>query len=369
MYEVAIIGGGILGLSVAYQLSRQGRSIAIVDRPLSQNQASWAAAGLLPPANLAQAPDAYERLRAYSRETLTVWCEVLRTQTGIDAELRTRGAIHVARTKGESAALSASAAQWQQEGIQVEPLDELRGTQLEPALQQGLQRGLWHAAYFLPDEATVRPPRLLKALQQACRQQGVRFLSEEVGHWEIKKNEGLARLSTGEPLRADSYCICSGAWSERHLRQCGLNAEIIPWRGQMLLYKLDPVALRRVIYEGPNYIVPRDDGLVLVGATMEEVGFGDEVTAAARRRLEEFAWTLIPELAHAELIRQWAGFRPGTVDGFPLLGRIEPLTNIYVATGHFRSGIAMSAGSAVVLDDLMQGRAPQVDVSVFRPNR
>lgn len=358
-----------MGLSLAYQLSGSGHRVVVVDRPMSQTRASWAAAGLLPAADCEHAPDALERLRAYSRNILTHWCRQLQAETGLDPQLEGRGAIHLARTPGETAALEAAVIQWRDDGIQVQRLDEQRGIQLEPALRSGFERRIWQAAYFLPEESTLRPPRLLKALRLACSRRGVGWLDDEVQGWMIDRSRAGAQLSSGDMLRAESYCICSGAWSERHLRQCGLNTEVVPWRGQMLLFDLPGNDLRRVLYEGPNYIVPRNEGLVLAGSTMEDVGFCDERTEAARQRLRAFAIDLLPELSRAELVQHWSGFRPGTADGNPLLGRVEPLENVFVATGHFRNGIALAAGSAVVLDDLMHGRAPQIDVTEFRPNR
>ncbi len=369
MFDLAIVGGGIIGLSTAYQLSLSGMRIVVVDKALHSRQASWAAAGLVPPANPEGAPDAYERLRAFSRSHLLKWCNQLARDTGIDPELRHRGSVHVARTPGELAALNAAVAQWRAEGISVESLDSRRTIDIEPALTNAVETEKLLGAFYVPDEATLRPPRLLKALTAACKARGVDWCEAQVTRWKIDDRQATASLSSGQRLLAKKYCVCGGAWSASQLSQLGINAEIVPWRGQMLLWQSSSDLVRRVVYEGPNYIVPRDDGLYLVGSTMEDAGFQGQTTTAAHDVLRDFGVSLLPQLATAKLIQHWAGFRPGTADGDPIIGRIEPLTNVYVATGHFRSGIAMAAGTAAVLDDLINDRTPPIDVSSFRPNR
>jgi glycine oxidase len=367
-YDIAIIGGGIIGLSLAYELSSHGQRVALVDKD-NAGQASWAAAGMLPPADLHAAPDPYEALRAFSRMTLQRWCETLCQQTGIDPEFRTCGAIHLARTSGELAALAANVAQWRKEGITANQvaLDQLAA--LEPALRQVIQTGAVLAAYHLPDEALVRPPRLLKALRAASAAQGTEFIAAHFEAWEVDDDRvSRARTDLGW-LEADRFCIAAGAWSQAIARALGMPIEIQPWRGQILLLSCQRKPLSRIIYEGPNYIVPRDDGHVLVGSTMEEVGLESSTTETAKGLLRKLAHDLVPALREAREEACWAGLRPGTPDGKPYLGTSAVAQNVFLATGHFRSGIALAAGTAVVMRQLLQGQPTAVDVHEFRPDR
>lgn len=357
-----------MGLSLAYELSSHGQRVAVVDVGKA-GQASWAAAGILPPADLNAAPDPYEALRAFSRTTLQRWCKALRIQTGIDPEFRACGAIHLARTAGELASLAANVAQWREEGITAQPIDLDQLANLEPALHQIAQTRAALAAYHLPDEALVRPPRLLAALRAACAAQGTEFVEAGFQAWDLDDDRlASARTNLGR-LEATRYCVAAGAWSQPIARALELPIEVQPWRGQMLLLSCQRQPLSKVIYEGPNYIVPRDDGRVLVGSTMEEVGFDIGTTEAARQFLGKLAHDLVPALRDAQVEACWAGVRPGTADGKPYLGAASVARNVFVATGHFRSGIALAAGTAVVMRQLMQGAPVDVDIHDFRPER
>jgi glycine oxidase len=367
-FDCAIIGGGIIGLSLAYELSAHGQRVIVVDTAKATHQASWAAAGVLPPADLDAAPDPYEALRAFGRVTLERWCRDLQEQTNVDPELRSCGAIHVARTAGELASLSASVAQWRGDGITAERVTMDRLAQLEPGLAASAECGTIRAAFHLPDEAQVRPPRLLRALKIGCALQGVEFLEAEFQEWTLQGDEARA-LSTRGCVDAAKYCVAAGAWSAPMARALAMPIEVEPWRGQMLLLACDAVRLSKVVYEGPNYIVPRNDGRVLVGSTLEAVGFDTSTTQEARTFLRNLANALVVSLRESIEEAFWAGVRPGTADGKPYMGVSPVAKNVFVATGHFRSGIAMAAGTAIVMRQLMEGTATTIEIDEFRPDR
>jgi glycine oxidase len=176
-------------------------------------------------------------------------------------------------------------------------------------------------------------------------------------------------VTTAGVLRAVRYCLCAGAWTYELLRRLGVATGILPVRGQMILFRGPAPPFRRVLNEGSRYLVPRDDGYVLAGSTEEEVGFDKRTTPEAIAELSQLAYELVPELRNFAVERTWAGLRPGTFDGFPYLGVVPGVENAVVAAGHFRSGLHLSTGTAVVLGQLIRGETPVIDLSPFRVGR
>lgn len=374
--DCLIIGGGAIGLSLAYELATHGLAVTLLDKGEVGKAASWAGAGLLPPATIGQAVEPQEQLRALSHQLHAEWSERLREETGIDNEYERCGGFYLARKAGEAAALATTASQWIEEGIDVQKItsDELhaRLPQLAPEVKA-------RSAYHLPDEAIVRNPRHLQALRQACEQRDVKFLeATEAIDFELQEDRVTA-LVTGEGrLTAEKYCVAAGAWSQRLtdslLAKVGFShaaktPEIEPIRGQMLLLDGGERFLPAPINEGPRYLVPRRDGLVLVGSTVEEAGFDCTATNEIARELQEFACQLIPQLGDAVVRQTWAGLRPASIDGIPYIGAMPGIANAYAAAGHFRSGLHLSPGTAVLLGRLIRGVAVDFDLSPFRLDR
>ncbi len=371
MYDVLIVGAGAVGLSLAYELSAHRLQVRVVDRDEPGRQASWAGAGILPPAaSRDTAGDAYAALCGLSHQLHPVWAAALGQQTGLDTGYRPCGGIHVARRAGEAAARGASVEQLRQEGIRAQPLtlDALRA--LEPAVQPLGHPASIRAAYLLPDEAQLRNPRHLKALMAASRDRGVEITGQvEVQELRIVGSRVSAVETSAGPLRADRICITTGAWTRRLLAQGGIQLHIRPWRGQIALLAGPANLFRRILSEGPRYLVPRDDGLVVCGSTVEDVGFDNRTTPEAIAELVQFALDLVPALESSRLERSWAGLRPGTGDGLPFLGPVPGVDNLWVAAGHFRSGLFLSPATAVVMSQLIRGQVPEVDLRPFRLDR
>lgn len=186
------------------------------------------------------------------------------------------------------------------------------------------------------------------------------------------ENIRVARTAGGsatDSVRADRYCLAAGAWSGHMAESLGLNIETRPIRGQIALLRLPEQVLSRVVTVGLDYLVPRTDGRLLVGSTLEDAGFEKITTPQTIQRLLDFAHALLGPLPDASLEQSWAGLRPGSVDGLPFVGAAPACSNAFVATGHFRSGLHQSTGTAVMLADLMTGRTPAVDPAPFAPGR
>jgi glycine oxidase len=228
------------------------------------------------------------------------------------------------------------------------------------------------AACLLPDESQVRNPRHLKALQAACVRRDVALVEGmAVEGFAVRGARVEGAWTSAGTLSAASYCVAAGPWSRELLERLGAAPALRPVRGQIVLLKCDRPPLTRIVNEGPRYLVPRDDGRVLVGSTEEDAGFEKRTTAAGVQGLLDFALGLAPALESAQVERTWAGLRPAAADGVPYLGPVPGFDNLFLAAGHFRSGLALSPATAVVMAELIRGQSPQIDLDRFalrRPN-
>lgn len=370
MHDCLILGGGVVGLSIAYELARHDMQVQVIDQSLMGQEASWAGAGILPPANLETAVDPIDRLRGLSHPLHTQWSRQLLEETGIDNGYLACGGIYLARQVGEAAALHAFANWLQDDQIDVLPLSTEELIDQEPALAQTAASGAIKAAYLVPAESQCRNPDHLKALVAACRKRGVQ-LSEEVRAqgFNIRGNRIESVQTSAGEIQAGTYCITAGAWSGQLLEQLNIANGILPVRGQMILYRCPQRPLEHIINEGPRYLVSRKDGHLLVGSCQEEVGFDKSTTKQIVEELKSLAESLLPQLQSATIERSWAGLRPGTFDGFPYLGPIPGLERAFVATGHFRSGLHLSTGTAVTMGQLIRGLEPEIELTAFRVGR
>ena len=375
MTDVLIIGGGVIGLSLAWDLAQHGQSVQVIDRGEPGKEASWAGAGILPPATWRVALHPYDQLRALSSELHPQWAAKLTDLSGIDTGYRQCGGIYLARTPGEAAALSAWAASAVEEGIEVVRLGERELEESGIRSQVSGVRNKVLAAYLLPQEAQLRNPRHLQALRIACERLGVVFTSNaEAVEFESRENGLTAVVTSTGPLIARQFCFTSGAWTGQLCSKMGIPLGVLPIRGQMVLFGANeqqtsaarrPPLPSRVITEGSRYLVPRDDGRVLAGSTEEEVGFDKGTTEEAIAELTAFARELTPALEYAAVEKTWAGLRPASFDGLPYLGQLPGLANCFVAAGHFRSGLYLSPATAVVMSQLLRGEQPSIDLSPF----
>jgi glycine oxidase len=366
--DAVVVGGGVVGLSLAWELARAGERVRVVDKQTPGREASWAGAGILPPANRATAAHPYGQLCGLSLELHAEWADRLREATGIDTGFRRCGGIYLARSAGETAALVGWAGAAADEQIAIERLDSAALARIEPGLAEIAPAA--RAAYLLPEECQLRNPRHVRALIAACQQAGVEISADcEVLDATRAKGRIVQLETTTGAITGDRFCFTSGAWTGRLLAKLEFDVAVLPIRGQMVLFRCPAPPLAHVVNEGPRYLVPRDDGRVLVGATEEEVGFDKRNTDEAVTELRELARELVPALREAEVERTWAGFRPATFDGFPYLGKLPGLDNAFVAAGHFRSGIYLSPATAVVMRQVMRGETPEIDIGPFRVGR
>jgi len=363
--DVLIVGGGIIGLSAAYVLAGEGVRCVVVDRGPMGRAASWAGAGIIAPAATRPTDDPLTALRTLSARLHEDWAARLLEETGIDNGYRRCGGLDIVMNAADAAELQPFTTRWSAEGIAFERLegDALRG--LEPSLSPEVVSG-----YRLPGRAQIRNPRHLQALAAACERKGVTLLEgRAVTNLRCEAGRVVAAETTAGDIRCGWTVLSAGPWTESLARCIAVEIATPPLKGQIVLFHAEPRLLSRIVEHGSDYLVPRDDGHILMGATQEDAGFDVLPTADAHRDLIARALRLVPALASARVIATWTGLRPGNRDGLPTIGVSPVYENLVLATGHRRAGLQLSTGTARVVADLILGRPPEFDVRPFRPGR
>jgi glycine oxidase len=363
--DVVIVGGGVIGLSVAYALSNEGATSTVLDAGEIGRAASWAGAGMIPPFTRRLNHGPMIALRSAGAVLYREWSAALREETGIDNGYRVTGGVDVAATALDESDLRTAAGRWRVEGIAFERLSPEDFPRVEPALNPSLLGG-----YFLPDRAQIRNPRHLKALKAALEIRGVTLRPQTplLGFERDGDRVVGLRVESGS-IPCGQVVMAAGTWSGGLLEGLGARVPTAPLRGQIVMLRGDRPRLGRIIEHGKNYLVPRDDGRILIGASEEDRGFDTRPTPEVARALIDEAVSLCPVLAEAEVERTWAGLRPGSVDTRPYIGRLPGWSNVVIATGHKRAGLQLAPSTAEVVADLILGRPPRIDLGPFAPGR
>lgn len=340
--DLLIIGAGAIGLCCAQALCRNGAKVTIVERGLCGGEASWAGGGILSPLCPWDYSDEVTRLAGRGAALFPALARELRDATGIDPEYETSG-MQVLPPLDKPVALN-----W----------CRTHGVRAEEDASGGL---------YLPDVAQVRNPRLLHALRSRVETLGGRIV-ERCGVQEINVASGrVQKLVTacGE-FSADTYIVAAGAWSKQVLGEHALGLEITPVRGQMLLYKFDAPPIPHIILQKDLYLIPRRDGHLLAGSTLEYAGFDKSTTAVALDDLSRRAAAILPQLRGMSPVRQWAGLRPGSPGNIPTIARHPRIENLYINSGHFRYGVTMAPASVEILMNELEGKSQPFDVTPYR---
>jgi glycine oxidase len=361
--DIVVVGGGVVGCAIARELARAGAKVVVVERGEIGREASWAAGGILTPVHLAEYPGPLAGLCRASASLYPSLVEDLRRETSIDIEYRVSGMLMLARNNEDRRAIETLATWKRERGQPVEPVESPRD--LEPVLASALRGGL-----LLPDVAQVRNNRVAPALAESARKSGVevRATCEVTGFTRVPGRITGVKTTRGDIL-ADETVIAAGAWSTDLLGTIGIHIDVHPVRGQMVLLESPPELVKRIMLWSDRYIVPRVDGRLVVGSTIEDVGFDKRVTASGIASILSSALEVAPELARLPVLQTWAGLRPATADRLPYLGRPPELAGLVLATGHFRNGILLAPITARLTADVIAGRSPSIDLSAFRPDR
>ena len=364
--DVLVIGGGVIGSSIAWRLAQAGVDVCVLDRGTPGAEASSAAAGILAPQAEAPGPGDFLRLGIASREMYPDFAQELREITSVDVGYRPCGALELARTPQELSELTERLGWQSAAGLACAPISAREIAEREAALGPG-----WAGGFHLSREAQVDTRALVQALMVALEKYRVQFQKAPVAGLVLDRGRVTGvRLQDGSTRYSAKVVIAAGAWSSL-LEGGETPIRIEPVRGQMVELGGPPGKLKCVTFVPGGYLVPRDDGRILVGSTSERVGFDKRVTANGIETLLRRARESSPELAGLPLLSTWAGLRPATGDGLPLLGAHPTLQGLLFATGHFRNGILLAPITARVVASQVLGRS-DVDPSTltaFRPGR
>jgi glycine oxidase len=362
--DVLIVGGGLIGCALAAELAERGARVTLLERHEPGGEASGAAAGMLSPQAEAESPSAFLDFALESRELYPDWIRTIFEATGLDAGYRRWGLLRCELRTGPEDSSEAdplfASYEWQRKrGLKVE---EAPPPPLARELAARLSRNV-RSTVFFPDEAAVDPPLLVRAVWLLAQQRGAR-LRTGIRAQRFRMVQGVCvgvETDAGDYLAAATV-DCAGAWASLDANT-PVPIPVHPVRGQMVKLRLEGPPLRTMVCSDEVYCVPRAEGTVLVGSTVEHVGFHKAVTAEAVERLIGGAISLLPELKSAQFVSAWSGLRPGTPDGLPILGE-SGVPRLFLATGHFRNGILLAPVTARVMADLLtSGRSR--DLSAF----
>jgi glycine oxidase len=368
--DVIVIGGGIAGLATARELLRLGARVTVLERTCGARGASWAGAGILSPLLPWDYSEPVTQLTQLSNRLFPGFIEALRRETGVDPEYQASGMLVLPASSGEvdgardeepRDARNRAAEAWC--ARHAFRMRRVRSHDIAPVLARD------EAALWLPEVCQVRNPRLLQALVTAVELSGGTIIEHaEVTRWKIAQGRVQSiGTSRGDKYSAANYVVTAGAWSRQLLREYALKLDIWPVRGQILLFKAQPDLLRTIVLQGQDnfYLVPRQDGHILAGSTLEETGFDKRTTARARELLLAKARALLPALTEKALAAHWAGLRPGSPDNIPIIDSHPAIDNLYLNSGHYRYGVTMAPGSAHLLSNMILKKSQPLDIAPY----
>jgi len=363
--DVIVVGAGAIGTSIAYQLAKAGVKVMVFERGQVGGGATGASAGMIQLNPDRNTPSSLSTLEAESARLFPALATELLNRTGMDIGYRAAPLLHVALREEEEPRLRGHRA-WQVEhGVAVAWVDRSAALDLEPMLNPDIRGALYY-----PDNRQLMPQDLARALARAAVDLGA----------VLREGAPIDRLLTdgdrvigvaigGESVHAGEVVIANGAWAAAWSAALRTPIPVRPVRGQMVALRSTGTALRNVVSSLEGYILTKPDGSTYVGTTVEEAGYDARPTAAGIAGLLATVPHLAPQLADATFVSAWAGLRPGTSDGLPLLGRLPGWHGVTIAAGHFRDGILLAPITGEVIADLLARRGPRLPLDAFDPSR
>lgn len=357
--DFLIVGGGVIGMMLARNLALAGAAVTLVERAVCGMEASWAGGGIVSPLYPWRYPEPVTCLANWSQAHYPDLVAELACKTACDAQYTQTGLL-ILQVEDRARALDWAAGH----GHRVEVLKHDALNRLQPGLAAH-----WETALWMPGVANLRNPRLARALRSALQQHPQATLVEGTAVQRLREQDGriTGACTSAGLFRAGETVICGGAWSAGLLEQVSYRLPVVPVRGQMLIHQPRPGLLERVVLADGRYLIPRQDGRILVGSTLEYAGFSKRVTADAQQSLRRSAARLLPALRQVPVEAHWCGLRPGSKDGVPVMGRVPDVQGLSVCAGHFRNGLVLAPASAQLMADMLLEREPVFPVAAYAP--
>jgi glycine oxidase len=364
--HIAIVGAGITGLMSALELLEQGCSVTLFDQQAAGQAASWAGGGILSPMYPWRYPAAVNALARHAKPMYQDWNQKLQPFTGIDFQIHQTGMLIFDESDFEIGLSYAKTHQDPQQ--QAKLLDQAKLKQINPRINQST----FKQAIYFPELANIRNPRLLQSIIRYLKQHPRVTWQEDCKITRLNIQQGrIKNISdeNGHIFQADQYVFTTGAWSQYWSQQLHLDIPVQPVQGQMLLFKTPENWLPTMCMNKVMYLIPRQDGHILCGSSMRQIGFDTSPSSEIRQDILQACIEMVPELADFPLVKQWAGLRPSSPDGIPYIGKIPKLHNAWANFGHFRNGLCMGPASGKLLAQLILKQMPIVDPAPYDPVR
>ncbi len=364
--RVAVIGGGVIGCLTACYLKQLGVEVIVIERGRTGRESSWAGAGILCPIHPWLYPDAFSHL---INESLAIYPDFqaeIEAKTGISIEWMKSGLLIPFFDDDKSDHWQAAIDWSKRFGWRLEQLDSVQTLEYEPTLAPAVRKSL-----LWPEVGQLRNPRLLKAVRRWMEELDINII-ENAEVTSLLMADGRAsgvQCTDGRKILSDQVLLAGGSWSGDLARQMGFDLPVEPVKGQIVLLKGEPGLMKAIVKHDDAYFVPRADGRVLVGASMEYVGFERGNTDEVIKQLMSAMLRIAPGLKDCTAEQQWMGFRPGSPDGMPFLGPVESIPGLWVASGHYRNGVALAPITAKVMSRWIATGEPDTDLSTFAVGR
>ncbi len=356
MPDCIVVGGGAIGLLTARQLFLEGVDVLLLEKGALGGESSWAGGGIISPLYPWSYDDSVNILAERSKKNYPELTKTLFEETSVDCELLNSGLFTV--TEENNQQIIDWATKWSVDASFIDDTDAIHA--IEKAVGDAVDKGIW-----MPDIKQIRNPKFVQALKASFEYLSIPYHEHcAVEEIIIKNNKASGVQTKQQAFFADKVIIASGAWSAQfQVTQSTVN--VIPVKGQMIMYKGEPDLVKRIILSEGHYIIPRKDGRILAGSTLEKIGFDKTISSAAFDELHQAAVKLVPLLADLPVERQWAGLRPGTEKGIPYICQHDDIEGLYVHAGHFRNGIVLGVASAELMTDIVLGRKPWCDIKPY----
>jgi len=349
-----VIGGGIMGLLTAHYLHSAGEKVMVLEQGQLGQESSWAGGGILSPLYPWRYPDALNDLAAWSQQIYPALIDELNSLSGIDAQYWQCGFLILDEEEIDAAT------QWaaqRQQSMQI--IESTQICEIAPNLSSAR---LPNKAIWMPDIAQARNPRLLKALISSLQKRGVELREQCPVNNLVISNQQVTGVISGESeIAASTVTVACGAWSSQLLKEYLPTLHVEPVKGQMILFKAAPELLNTMVMQKAHYLIPRRDGRIIAGSTLEYAGFNKSTTEDAKQQLRQKATDLISKLSNYPIEHHWSGLRPGNPQQAPFIGQHPEIKGLFINTGHFRNGVVTAPASAKLCTDQILNKPSILD--------